>query len=104
MRDEERTNLRALIEGNPKVFPLVESATTKALFDWGVRFKTPVINTLPVAVGPFPAGTPNHQVFSRHPVTGQVLCTDYVENKGHTYGADLPHWQKRALIYWLQFQ
>jgi mono/diheme cytochrome c family protein len=66
--------------------------------------RTPVIHTLPVAVGPFPAGTPLHQVFSRHPVTGEVLCTDYVENKGHTYGADLSRWQKSALIYWLQFQ
>jgi hypothetical protein len=66
--------------------------------------RTPVIHTLPVAVGPFPAGTPLHQVFSRDPVTGRVLCEDYVENKGHTYGARLARWQKQALIYWLQFQ
>jgi hypothetical protein len=66
--------------------------------------RPPLVYRLPVAVGPFPAGTPLHQVFSRDPVTGQVLCEDYVENKGHTYGANLPSWQKEALIYWLRFQ
>jgi len=66
--------------------------------------RTPKINVLPVAVGPFPAGTPLQYVFSRDPATGQVLCTDVVENGGHYYGADLSVWEKLSLIYWLQYQ
>lgn len=68
------------------------------------RNRTPVVQTLPVALGPFPAGTPLQYVFSRDPATGQVLCTDVVENHGHYYGADLPPLDKLALIDWLQYQ
>jgi hypothetical protein len=46
MRDDELKYVRALVEGNPKVFPLVESATKKRGVNWGVRFRTPVINVL----------------------------------------------------------
>jgi mono/diheme cytochrome c family protein len=64
-----------------------------------------VIHRIPVAVGPFPAGTPTRFVFSTpDPATGQARCMDFVENRGHTYGADLSIVQKTALIYWLQYQ
>jgi len=66
--------------------------------------RTPVVLTLPVQVGPFPAGTPLHYVFSRNAATGALRCSDFVENKGHYYGADLSVWDKVALIYWLQYQ
>ncbi|MGZ8240284.1 MAG: hypothetical protein ACXWTK_02075 [Methylobacter sp.] len=65
--------------------------------------RTPKINTLPEAVGPFPAGTPLTFVFSRDPA-GQLLCDDIVENRGHHYGAELFDEEKRALIYWLKQQ
>lgn len=65
--------------------------------------RPPKINTLPVAVGPFPAGTPLTFVFSRDP-TGKLLCNDVVENRGHHYGAELFNEEKRALIYWLKHQ
>ncbi|MBK9030792.1 MAG: hypothetical protein IPL61_05535 [Myxococcales bacterium] len=66
--------------------------------------RTPKIYALPIALGPFPAGTPLTYVFSRDPATGAVLCTDAVENRGHTYGAELPASAKTALTYWLKFQ
>ncbi len=66
--------------------------------------RTPKIHRIPVALGPFPAGTPTTLVFSRDPATGAVLCDDIVENHGHTYGADLDAADKDALIYWLQYQ
>jgi hypothetical protein len=62
------------------------------------------INRIPVAIGPFPAGTPATLVFSRDPATGAVLCDDVVENRGHYYGANLDIISKVALIYWLQYQ
>jgi hypothetical protein len=43
-------------------------------------------------------------VFSRDPATGAVLCSDAVENRGHTFGADLTPPLKDALIYWLKYQ
>jgi hypothetical protein len=33
-----------------------------------------------------------------------LLCADKVENRGHYYGSSLSESDKRALIYWLQFQ
>ena len=66
--------------------------------------RTPKVNRIPVALGPFPAGTPTTLVFSRDPATGQLLCDDVVENRGHYYGADLDDDAKDALIYWLQYQ
>jgi cytochrome c5 len=66
--------------------------------------RTPKINTIPVALGPFPAGTPTTLVFSRDPATGAVLCDDVVENRGHYYGSGLDDFSKVALIYWLQYQ
>jgi cytochrome c5 len=66
--------------------------------------RTPKVNTLPFQVGPFPAGTPLTYVFSRDPATGQLLCDDAVENRGHHFGADLPLWQKLLLIYYVQHQ
>jgi len=67
--------------------------------------REPVIHTIPVAVGPFPAGTPTRFVFSSpDPTTGQARCMDFVENRGHTYGSQLNSFQKGALILWLQYQ
>jgi hypothetical protein len=66
--------------------------------------RTPKINTLPVALGPFPAGTPLTYVYSRDPATGALLCDDAVENRGHTYGSGLSGSDKAALIYWLKYQ
>ena len=67
--------------------------------------RVPLVHRLPFALSPtIPAGTPLHYIFSRDPATGQVLCTDVVENKGHTYGADLSPSAKAALIYWLKYQ
>lgn len=66
--------------------------------------RTPKINVLPIALGPFPVGTPTTPIFSRDPVTGQVLCDDVVENRGHYYGSSLSSADKDALIYWLQYQ
>jgi mono/diheme cytochrome c family protein len=66
--------------------------------------RLPKINTLPIPVGPFPAGTPLTMVFSRDPATGVLLCDDVVENKGHYYGAELPDEDKEALIFWLKRQ
>ncbi len=51
-----------------------------------------------------PAGTPLTYIFSRDPATGQILCADYVENKGHYYGTNLSDWDKAALIHWLKYQ
>lgn len=66
--------------------------------------RTPKINVTPIAVGPFPAGTPLTMIFSRDPGTGAVLCDDVVENRGHYYGSSLDNRQKKALIHWLKFQ
>lgn len=66
--------------------------------------RVPKVNRIPVPVGPFPAGTPTTIVFSRDPLTGQVLCDDVVENRGHYYGSQLSTFEKTALIYWLQYQ
>jgi cytochrome c5 len=66
--------------------------------------RTPKVNRLPVALGPFPAGTPLTYVYSRDPATGALLCDDAVENRGHTYGANLSGFDKGALIYWLKYQ
>jgi cytochrome c5 len=66
--------------------------------------RVPKINTIPFAVGPFPAGTPLAYVVNRDPSTGALLCDDVVENAGHHFGADLPMWQKLALIYYVQHQ
>ncbi|ADJ27977.1 hypothetical protein [Nitrosococcus watsonii] len=67
-------------------------------------FRVPKINVLPVAAGPFPAGTPLAFVFSRDPETNALLCDDIVENRGHYYGSDLPEEDKEALIVWLKRQ
>jgi cytochrome c5 len=66
--------------------------------------RTPKINRIPVALGPFPAGTPTTIVFSRDPATGAVLCDDVVENHGHYYGSNLDAFSKFALIYYLLYQ
>jgi mono/diheme cytochrome c family protein len=65
--------------------------------------RTPKINVAPVAVGPFPPGTPLTQIFSRD-AAGNLLCDDVIENRGHYYGSDLRDHEKRALIHWLKFQ
>lgn len=66
--------------------------------------RVPVVNRIPFAIGPFPAGTPLGAVVNRDPATGALLCDDYVENRGHYFGADLADADKDALIYYLRFQ
>lgn len=66
--------------------------------------RTPKVFVMPVAFGPIPAGTPLHYIFSKNQATGELLCDDLVENRGHTYGSGLSARDKDALIYWLQFQ
>lgn len=66
--------------------------------------RPPKINTLPIPLGTFPAGTPLTFIFSRDPVTDELLCDDFIENRGHHYGADLPEEAKDALIFWLKRQ
>jgi hypothetical protein len=46
LRPAELETLRAVMAANPTVFPLVESAAKKPGVDWGLVFKTPVINTM----------------------------------------------------------
>ena len=57
-----------------------------------------IIFTTAIAVAPLTL------VFSRDPATGQVLCSDAVENRGHTFGAELSPALKDSLIYWLKYQ
>lgn len=66
--------------------------------------RVPDIKVTPIDLPGIPAGTPLHYIFSRDPVTGELLCDDLVENRGHYFGSDLPLWKKVALIYWLQYQ
>ncbi len=90
--------------------PATATPRQRALYFWDAMWellsdeREPKVNTLPVALGPFPAGTPLTYVFSRDPATGQLLCDDTVENRGHYFGSELPVWDKLALIYWLQYQ
>lgn len=51
--------------------------------------RLPKVNTIPFSFGPFPAGTPLALVVNRDPATGQLLCGDVVENRGHYFGAEL---------------
>jgi hypothetical protein len=66
--------------------------------------RKPLIHRIPVPIGPFPAGTPLALVVNRDPATGALLCGDYVENRGHYFGASLSDADKDALIYFLRFQ
>jgi mono/diheme cytochrome c family protein len=64
--------------------------------------RTPKVNIVPPGFGPI-SGLPVTAVFSRD-AAGNVLCTDYVENRGHYYGSNLSASDKDSLIYWLQYQ
>ena len=66
--------------------------------------RAPKVHTIPFAIGAAPAGTPLALVVNRDPATGQVLCDDYVENRGHYFGSNLSAADKDALIYFLRFQ
>jgi hypothetical protein len=66
--------------------------------------RDPLVYRTPIAVGPFPAGTPLTMIFSRDPASGAVLCDDAVENRGHYFGSDLKDRDKRDLILWLKYQ
>lgn len=66
--------------------------------------RVPKVVTIPVQIGPFPAGTPLAYVVNRDPATGALLCDDAVENAGHYFGSDLPGWAKELLIYYVQHQ
>jgi hypothetical protein len=63
---------------------------------------TPVDIPLPSG-GVLPAGTPLDYLFSRAP-DGSLLCNDFVENRGHHFGADLSDRDKAALIEFLKYQ
>jgi mono/diheme cytochrome c family protein len=79
------------------------SAFEQAMLELLSPTRVPNVNRLPVAVGPFPAGTPLALIFSRDP-SGSVLCSDTVENRGHYYGAGLNGAERAALIEYLKFQ
>lgn len=49
-----------------------------------------------------PKGTPIAMVANMSPHDGKNLCPDYIEDKGHYYGEDLPDEDKRALIEFLK--
>ena len=66
--------------------------------------RDPVVHTIPIPLGPFPAGTPTRLVFSSPDASGVAKCMDFVENRGHYYGSDLNVLEKAALIFWLQYQ
>jgi mono/diheme cytochrome c family protein len=66
--------------------------------------RAPKVVTIPFAIGAAPAGTPLALVVNRDPATGTLLCGDYVENRGHYFGAQLSDSDKEALIYFLRFQ
>jgi hypothetical protein len=65
--------------------------------------RPPKVNVLPVALGPFPAGTPLELVFSRD-AAGTLLCSDYVQNKGHYFGTSLSAAEKDAIKHYVLFQ
>jgi hypothetical protein len=79
------------------------AAFRSAMMELMSRDRAPKVYRLPVDVGAFPAATPLTQIFSRDPDTGELLCADAVENRGHHYGADLSEADKEALIHWLLF-
>ena len=66
--------------------------------------RVPKVDRIPFAIGAAPAGTPLALVVNRDPATGTLLCGDYVENRGHYFGADLAAADKDALIYFLRYQ
>ena len=66
--------------------------------------RPPKINVSPIAIGPFPVGTPLNHIFNRDPSTGKLLCDDTIENRDHSYGSALSDADKKALIYWLKSQ
>lgn len=76
----------------------------KAMWELLSDKRNPKTNVTPIAVGPFPVGTPLTLIFSRDPSTGTVLCSDAVENRGHYFGSTLSDREKRALIHWLKYQ
>jgi len=92
------------------VAPAAASPWERASYYWDAMDellsaeRTPKINVTPIALPGIPAGTPLHYVFSRNPTTGEVLCTDIVENRGHHYGSSLHSWQKFMLKYYLMWQ
>lgn len=80
------------------------AAYWESMFELLSDDRDPVVHVTPIDLPGIPAGTPLHYIFSRDPATGEVLCTDLVENRGHYFGSDLPTWKKIALTYWLQYQ
>lgn len=69
--------------------------------------RVPQIDQLPPSVTSalgLPPGSPADLIFSRDQATGEILCLDPVENRGHYFGADLSDQDKAALIEWLKFQ
>ena len=92
------------------VAPATASPWVRAGYFWSAMDellsadREPLIHVTPVELPGIPAGTPLQYVFSRDPTTGEVLCTDIVENRGHYYGAELPGWQKFFLKYYLLWQ
>jgi len=92
--------------GAPATATLAEklAAYESSMYELLSATRTPVINTIPVDVGPFPAGTPLAYVVNRDPGTGALLCDDVVENGGHHFGSELSDRRKSDLIYYLRFK
>lgn len=83
-----------LMSDDPRVSPHREQVITRV----------PLDTKLPTKVGGKPfisvkAGTPVVEILSMNPhAPAHLTCADYVENKGHTFGIDLPLSEKSALI------
>ncbi len=87
-----------LMSDDPQVHPHRELKITRV----------PLDTKLPTKVGGEPkikvaAGTPVVEILSLNPHSPlHLTCADYVENKGHTFGFELPLADKQALIEFLK--
>lgn len=85
---------KLLMSDDPRVSPHREQKITRV----------PLDTKLPTKIGgepfiPVKAGTPIVEILSMNPhAPTHLTCADYVENKGHTFGVDLPLTDKKALI------
>lgn len=85
---------KLLMSDDPRVSPHREQKITRV----------PLDTKLPTKIGgepfiPVKAGTPIVEILSMNPhAPTHLTCADYVENKGHTFGVDLPLSDKQSLI------
>ena len=83
-----------LMSDNPLVEPHREPVITRVPHDTKLPTKVGGKPFIPVA-----AGTPAVEILSVNPHAPlHLTCADRVENKGHTFGIDLPVADKRALV------